>query len=216
VEVFDVDGTRLRHRASRSDPEHLVMPNDVAAVDDTRFYVTNTHAQPPGPAQTLETFLRRPGARLVLWDGERFETALGGLTFPNGVALRDDGRRLYLAFTTPRSVGIYDRDPASGALAPRRRIFVGSGLDNVEIGPEGDLWIGSHPKLLTLRAHGDDPAKTAPSQVLRVDPESGDVEEVYLDDGSEIAGASVAAVRGDRMVVGQIFGEGILDCTLPR
>jgi len=49
--------------------------------------------------------------------------------------------------------------------------------------------------------------------VVRVDPASGEVREVYLDEG-EFSGSSVAAVRGRRMLVGQIFDDGILDCTL--
>jgi hypothetical protein len=49
--------------------------------------------------------------------------------------------------------------------------------------------------------------------VQHVTPD-GKVEEVYLDDGSTISGSSVAAVRGNRLLIGEIFDEGFLDCTM--
>ena len=113
---------------------------------------------------------------------------------------------------TGLEVRMYDRDPASEALAFRQAIPLGSGPDNIEIDEHGDLWIGSHPKLLRIEAHRDDSTTLSPSQVLHVTPD-GKVDEVYLDDGSTISGSSVAAVRGNRLLIGEIFDEGFLDCT---
>jgi arylesterase/paraoxonase len=55
----------------------------------------------------------------------------------------------------------------------------------------------------------------SPSQVLQLTPQPGggyDVEEVYLDDGDEISASSVAAVRGNRLLIGAIFESKFLDC----
>jgi len=213
VEVFDLVEGALQHRSSIRDTEHLIMPNDIAGVDSERFYLTNTHANPPGTAQTLESYLQLSGARVVFFNGQSFRTAIDNLVFPNGINLSADGRSLYIAATTPRSLRIYDRDPANEALSFRSEIFVGSGLDNIEVDAAGALWIGAHPQLLKVGPHGADPANRSPSQVVRVDPASGEVREVYLDEG-EFSGSSVAAVRGRRLLVGQIFDDGILDCTL--
>ncbi len=213
IEVFDLVGGALRHRRTLSDAEHLVMPNDIVGVDRERFYVTNTHAHPPGLLQTIETYLQLSGARVVFFDGSSFRTALEGLTYPNGINLSRDGRSLYVAGTTPRAVHVYDRDPESESLAHREEIFVGSGLDNVEVDASGALWIGAHPKMLKVGPHGADPANRSPSQVVRIDPASGAVEEVYLDEG-RFSGASVAALRGRRLLIGTIFDDGFLDCTL--
>ncbi len=213
IEVFDLVDGSLRHRTTIRDADHLVMPNDIVGVDRERFYLTNTHAHPPGTAQTVETYLQRPGARVVFYDGTRFHAAIEGLTYPNGINLSVDGRTLYVAGSTPRAVRVYDRDPANESLTFRKEIFVGSGLDNIEVDEEGVLWIGAHPKMLKVGPHGRDTANRSPSQVVRVDPASGEVEEVYLDEG-EFSGSSVAAVRGRRLLVGQIFDDGILDCTL--
>jgi arylesterase/paraoxonase len=212
VEVFDLVGGRLVHRQTLAD-ERLVMPNDLVAVGPDRFYLTNTHANPPGLAQTLETWLLRPGATVLRHADGRFETALDGLVLPNGIQVSRDGRTLYLASSTGRSLRIYDRDPADESLALRAEVPLGSGPDNLEVDAEGRVWIGSHPKLITLQRHAADPARRAPSQVLRVDPD-GKVEEVLLSEGDPLSGASVAAFFEGRLLVGQIWGDGFLDCHL--
>ncbi len=212
IEIFDLADAGLLHRATLTDPL-LVMPNDLVAVALDRFYVTNTHANPPGTMQTIETYLQLRGAQVLFYGPGGFRSAIQDLVLPNGINVSPDGRTLYVAQTTGRDVRIYDRDPANEALAYRQSIGLGSGPDNIELDEHGNLWIGSHPKLLRVEAHRDDDATLSPSQVLRVTP-TGTVDEVYLDDGSTLSGSSVAAVRGNRLLIGEIFDEGFLDCTM--
>jgi hypothetical protein len=40
------------------------------------------------------------------------------------------------------------------------------------------------------------------------------VEEVLLSLGEDLSGSSVAAVRGDRLLVGSVMDDGILDCRI--
>lgn len=54
----------------------------------------------------------------------------------------------------------------------------------------------------------------APAQVLRVSADGRTVDEVYLNDGQPIAAASVAARFANRLFIGQIFGNGFLDCEM--
>jgi arylesterase/paraoxonase len=212
VEIFDVTERGLLHRATLTDPL-LVMPNDLVAVGLDRFYVTNTHAHPPGAMQTIETYLQLKGANVLFYGPGGFRSAIGDLLFPNGINVSPDGRTLYVASTTGRNVRFYDRDPATETLRLRQEVGVGSGADNIEIDPAGTLWIGTHPKLLRVEAHGKDPKTLSPSQVLRVTPD-GTVDEVFLDDGSTISASTVAAVRGDRLLIGNVFDGAFLDCTM--
>jgi len=216
IEIYDVDGERLVHRATLTDPR-LVMPNDLVAVDTDRFYVTNTHANPPGIAQTVETYLQRRGAQILSYGPGGFRTAAADLLFPNGINVSRDGRMLYAASVTGLSVLVFDRDPRTDALSKRDEIPIGTGGDNIEVDADGDLWIGSHPKLLTVQRHFNDPTVPAPSQVMRVRPDrEGDerVEEVYLSDGTPISAASVAARLGNRLLIGPILSPGFLDCEM--
>ena len=40
------------------------------------------------------------------------------------------------------------------------------------------------------------------------------VDEIYLDLGDQFSGSSVAAVHGERLLVGAIYDAGILDCRM--
>ena len=214
IEILDFTAEGgLVPRATLRDPALLVMPNDIAAVGSDRFYLTNTHASPPGGAQTLESFLRLTRARIVYYDGAKFSAVLDAQRFPNGINVSRDGRTLYLAETTPQNLLVFDRDPATESLTLARSIALGSSPDNVELGENGEVWIGAHPKLIELLRSAGDPSHRAPSQVLRVSA-SGQVDEVYLNDGSEISAVSTAAARGNRLFFGQITGDGILDCRM--
>jgi arylesterase/paraoxonase len=214
IEIFDLAGDELVHRASLTDPL-LTMPNDLVAVGINRFYVTNTHKFAPGRLQTLETFLQLSGANVVHYGPNGFRVEIPDLVFPNGINVSPEGDSVYVATVTPRTLLVYSRDPANDSLTFREDIFLDSAADNIEVDDEGRLWIGAHPKMLRLQSRGADPSVPAPSQVLRVtlDAIGGHaVEEIYLNDGTEIAGASVAAVRGNRLLIGQIDGDGFLDC----
>jgi arylesterase/paraoxonase len=218
IEIFEVQADRLQHVRSVTDPELLVMPNDIAAVGPQQFYLTNTHGFAPGMMQTLETYLRLQRATVLFFDGSRFRVALDGLLFPNGINTSDGGSRLWVASSTGRAVRGYLRDPGTEALKLVREISLGSGADNIEIDAAGDLWIGAHPKLLAVGGLLENPSARSPSQVLRVSSSSGAVEEVYLNDGVQLSGSSVAAAReeprGRRVLIGQIVGNGVLDCIL--
>ena len=213
VQIADIRDGHLLHRRTLTDPL-LVMPNDILAVGPEQFYLTNTHANRPGVWQTAETYLQLRGANVLSYGPDGFRVAVKDLVFPNGINISPDGRTVYVAAVTWQSVLVYDRDPASGALTYREQIPVGSGPDNIEIDGEGNLWIGSHPKLLAMAGHAADPAKPAPAQVLRIAAGSKAVEEVYLSAGTPLAAASVGARYGNRLLIGQIFGRGFLDCEM--
>jgi arylesterase/paraoxonase len=167
--------------------------------------------------QTLETYLQLPGAKVVYYQDGRFRPAIEDLVFPNGINVSPDGGTIFVVTVTNRSVLVYDRDPDAETLTLKDEIFIETGGDNVEVDADGNLWIGSHPKLLAFVAHAEDPTKLAPGQVIRVspDPKGGyRIDEVYLNAGDEIAGTSVAARRGQRLLIGQVFGNGILDCIM--
>ena len=201
------------HRATLTDPR-LVMPNDLVAVGLDRFYVTNTHAHGPGRMQTLETYLQLRGAQVLHYGPGGFSTAIADLVFPERHQRQPRRPHGLRRAATWRSVLVYDRDPATDALTPRGSIRVGSGADNIEVDDEGQLWIGAHPKLLAVPKHAADPANLAPAQVLRVSADGKTVDEVYLNDGRPIGAASVGARFANRLLIGQIFGNGFLDCEM--
>jgi arylesterase/paraoxonase len=99
-------------------------------------------------------------------------------------------------------------------------IALDTGVDNIEIDANGDVWIGAHPQLLKFVGHAGDSSKLSPSQVLRIRQNlSGDyaAEEIYLSDGKELSGSSVAAALENRLLIGAVFESRFLDCRMsPR
>jgi arylesterase/paraoxonase len=216
IEVFDLRKGELTHRQTLTSPI-LVSPNDIVGVGPDSFYVTNDHRYPSGWKRTLEDYLRLQRSNVLYYDGSKFVEAASGIGYANGINVSPDGRTLYVCSITEGGLHVYDRDPVSGKLEHREEIDLDTGVDNVEIDEDGDLWIGAHPQLLTVAKHFKDPETLSPSQVLHLTPLPGggyDVEEIYLDEGDEISASTVAAVRGNRLLIGAIFEAKFLDCRL--
>jgi arylesterase/paraoxonase len=215
IEIYDVGPTRLTHRATLADPS-LVSPNDLVAVTPTQVYVTNDHRHATGPMRAVEEYLRRPWTNVVMWDGRAFREVAGGIQLANGINVSHDGKTVYVASAIGQNVRVYDRDAASGALALRGVIPLGTGPDNIEVDAADTLWIGAHPKLLTVVRYMSGGVAYAPSQVLHVTPtrDGGEVREIYLNAGEQLSGASVAAARGSRLLIGPIADSKFLDCTM--
>jgi len=214
IEVFDVSGRTLQHSATIKG-DLLRSVNDVQPVSRGTFYASIDHGNPTGFTRMVEDYARLPLAKVVYFDGKKARYVAGDIRYANGVNISPDGQTVYVAGTTDRLVHVFGRDVASGGLWLKGRLEAGTGVDNIDVDEVGALWIGAHPKLLTFVGHSKDASKPAPSQVLRIDPASGEVFEVMMDDGSLLSASSVAARYGNRLLVGPVLDPGFLDCTLP-
>jgi arylesterase/paraoxonase len=216
IEVFDIieETGALEHRRTIADPL-LVSPNDVIPVGPERFYVTNDHGSEGDFGRKLEDYLRLARAHVLYYDGSKFSEVAGDLRYANGINISPDGKQVYVAATTDRAVYVYDRNPEDGSLKESREVFTDTGVDNIELDADGNLWIGAHPQLLTFVKHAEDSANKSPSQVLKLGPDFS-VEEVFLSDGNDLSGSSVAARTGQRLLIGSVFDSHLLDCRLER
>lgn len=218
IELFDLVGGRLTHRKTISDPM-LVSPNDVIPVGPEMFYATNDHRYVGGIKGAAEEYMRLRLSSVVFYDGNAFREAAGGIGYANGINIGADGRTVYVCAVTERSLHVYDRDPATHRLVHRAKLKLDTGVDNIEVDPAGALWIGAHPKLLSFVKHSKDPSALSPSQVLQLTPRSDGgfvVEEIYLNNGEELSGSSVAAFRGGRLLIGGVFDPHFLDCRMSQ
>jgi arylesterase / paraoxonase len=214
VETFAISGSSLKHTGTVKG-QLLRSVNDVQPVGEGKFYASIDHGNPTGFTRMLEDYARLPLAKVVYFNGQNVRQVAEGIRYANGVNVSADGLTVYVAGTTDRVIHVFGRDITTGDLWPRERIETGTGVDNIDVDDVGALWIGAHPKLLTFVGHSKDAGKKAPSQVLRVDPGSGEIYEVMMDDGSLLSASSVAARYGNRMLVGPVLDPGFLDCTLP-
>jgi arylesterase/paraoxonase len=194
-------------------------PNDVLAVGDNAFYSTNDHGSDTGLGKMAEDYLQLARSYVVFYDGEKFRIVAEGLGYANGINMSPDGQTVYVAATVGQKIYVYDRDRTTGDLSRRTVIEAGTGVDNIEIDRQGDLWIGSHPKLLTFVKHSKDPEVLSPSQVIKVEKKASgqyEIREIYMNNGKPLSGSSVAAVFEDYLLIGAVFEERFLLCTLNK
>jgi len=217
VNIFDLVDGKLNLFKTITGPG-LISPNDLVAVGAEQFYITNDHKYRTGIMRVLEDYLSLKLSSVAYFDGETSKQVLSGIGYANGINVSSDGSTLYLSALTERSLNIYQRDPANNELTLQQTVDSGTGVDNIELDENGDIWIGAHPQLLKFVGHAKDSTKLAPSQVLKVSVADGSykVEEVLLDSGSQLSASSVGAVQGNRMLVGAVFDAKILDCALPQ
>jgi len=216
VEIFDIaeDGM-LSHAASVTDPLFISL-NDVVAVGPDSFYATNDHASKNGLHQLVSNVLLLRNTNVVYHDGAAARVAADRFGLANGINASADGTQVYVADLMSMSLHVFDRDSATGDLTGVDMARLGTGVDNIDVQPDGSLLIGAHPKLLDFIGHAGDPAALSPSQVVRVElgeNGGGKAGTIYLNLGEEISGISVAAGYGDLMLLGQVFEPEVLVCT---
>lgn len=225
IEIFDVtvaqgaDGGNavgLKHRATISSDAFPSL-NDVEPIDHERFYTTVDQGSETALGRAIEVFGRLPRARVAYFDGRIARVAADGFVYANSLALNANRSELLVSEISGRTMSIFAVDAASGALSLVDKSFLGTGLDNIDIGENGDIYVAAHPKMFDFLQHAGDPTYLSPSQILRIRTVNGvhEARQIYLNLGDELSGASVAAVVGDRMLVGSVFEEKILDCRLP-
>ncbi len=216
VELFQFTGDRLEHLRSWSD-DQMCCPNDLVAVDTDKFYVTNDHGQKQGLGRLAEDYLRFASSYLLYYDGSAFKKAYEGLNYANGVALSNDGTKLYLTHTTGRELLTFDRNPQSGFLEIKNSLKLGTGVDNITVDEKGDIWIAAHPKLFAFVEHAKDASKPSPSEVWKITPHKENtfgVERIYTDDGKQLSGSSVAVPYMGQLFIGVVFDNKLLHAKL--
>jgi len=215
VEIFNVaEGGSLAHIESISFAE-MYSPNDLLAVGPRQFYATNDRGEKRGIVGTLEQYFGLPLSSAVYYDGTDGRRITKGLVAANGINQSLDGKTVYIAELLKRRIRVFDRDIATGELTRRATIKVNTAPDNIDVDQDGTLWIGGHSEIFKFLAHAKDAAETAPSHVIKIDPNSHAVEDVFISIDGEINASSVGAVLGDTLLVGAVFDSNVMICPLP-
>lgn len=214
VDVFDVRDGALQEVTSVTG-ELLRSPNDLVAVSPDAFYFSNDHRFLADEfMRPFEDFLGLPVTDAVFYDGTGFRSVAPGVKGANGINVSAAGDTLYLSAARGSALHVYDREPSSGDLTHQKTIELPGLPDNIELLPDGQLLVALHPKALELLAHFGDPDLNAPSHIVKVDPESGNVETIFLSLGEDLSAASTGAIYKDRLIIGAIVEPKFLDCDL--
>lgn len=194
----------------------LISPNDIKAISSNQFFVTNDHGSPQSSFMArVEEYLGLARSSVTYFDGESGSYLLKGIKSANGITLSSDQQTLYVAEALGRSIKRYSR---GGSIREWRfvdKLSVDTAVDNLEWSDSGKLLAGAHPKLFDFLGHANNPANKSPSQVININVTTTPMtfNTLYLNDGTELSGSSVAAMLNGEMLVGSVFENHLLRCS---
>ncbi len=201
-EVADNPGN-FRHVETFATPL-ITRANDMVAVGPRQFYV----------AQDVDRTSGESFTDLVYFDGTDFRVVADDIESGGGINVSQDLGTLYIAETGGKAVRVATR-AADGSIATAEKIALDTSPDNIDIAADGSLWVGAHSNVVALAMHFIVGSK-APTQILRItaDPGAPAVEEIYLNDGSEISAGSGGSTLGNKLVIGSITARKVLVCEM--
>ncbi len=208
IEKYRLVNKVLHHISTYAD-ETLISPNDIYGIAEDHFYFTNDHGDTSGLARLAEDYLGLGKASVVYYDGKNYNTVAENITYANGINGDTSRNLMYIASSRGFAVLVY-KVSSEGSLQLIEKIDAQTGVDNIDIDPNGTLWIGCHPNLLTFSAYAAGKKEFSPSEVIRLDyVGQGDytLESIYRDHGHEVSGASVAIPFQNKLFIGNVMDD---------
>ncbi len=211
IEAFELYDQQLVHQKTLKHPS-MIQPNDLVMLDENRFYFTNDHGYTEGLGKLVEEYGGLAVSNVVYFDGQNYQEVAKGIAYANGINIDRKRNLLYVASPRYFLVKVYTRNQ-DGSLSFIEDIPCGTGVDNIEFDQEGNLWIGAHPNLLRFAAYAKGQKETTPSEIIKIAYRgTGDytVEKVYVEEGVEMSGSTVAAIFGNLIFVGNVMDDEFL------
>ncbi len=130
--------------------------------------------------------------------------------FANGIA-RTLAGEIALADTRAKSILLMS-DERDG-LKLRAAIETPGGPDNLTVAEDGGLVAAVHPSLFRMGLHRQLGLGSAPSRIIKADPDRGSVEILFDDpSGALFSAATVAIEWREKLIIGSVTDEGLLVC----
>jgi arylesterase / paraoxonase len=190
---FQILGDSLSYLSKYSSTD-FVSPNDILAVAENQFFVTNDHSNRSKWKVMFSDFLRIPTGNVVFYDGKISKIVSEKITYPNGIALSDDGSKIYVASTLEKAIHVFEPQTQTNLLNSVDYFSTTYAPDNIEVNKNGNMIVGCHPKLFAFMAHKKDPKKISPSAIIEINKDNFEIQNtLYLNDGQQISGSSVGA-----------------------
>lgn len=220
-EINDADQSILIYRlagdtlafVARVRHELINSPNDVSAIENGSFYVTNDHGS-RGSLWEVFWGLKRSKVTFCTLSSLAADAqidcrvATDGLAMANGILAEKD--KVYVSATREDAVYEFTRN-ADGALTNKTKIADPAGPDNL-FRYEKFLLTASHTSNWKFFRHASSASNKAPSYVVSVNTQNKEVGALYFSDGNEISAASGAFIHNGRLYISQVFEDFILEC----
>jgi len=211
IEVFELKDKHLKHIETLKHPL-MISPNDLVMIDEDQFYFTNDHKHTEGFGRMVEEYLGLAVSNVVYYDSNEYREVADGIGYANGINYDQNRELIYVASPRKFTVRVYSRQK-DGSLSFIENIPCGTGVDNIDLDRDGNLWIGSQPNLLRFVAYVAGKKETAPSEIIKIvyrDTGAYSVEKIYAEEGIEMSGSTVAAPFGDLIFTGNAYDDHFL------
>lgn len=207
IEVYDLyqKDSLVHYKTIRN--ELIYSPNDIVAISEDAFYLTNDHYYSSTMGRLAEDYLGLAKCETVYFDGTAYRVVANDLAYANGINFDASRNLIYIASPRGFKINVYDR-LQNGDLKYIESIDCGTGVDNIELDDDGNLWVGCHPSLLAFAFYAKGNKEFAPSEIIKIDyREKGDytIESVYVDDGKSMSASTVAGIYGNLMLLGNVM-----------
>lgn len=213
IEIFYYNNIELKHLKTISSPL-LASPNDIVLINESQFYVTNDHGFNKPFLKLFEDYLQMSKSNILFYNGLDFIEVVTDLQMANGINISRDKKTVYCAETIGQKLNVYRRNQLDNSLSLVESIELDSGLDNIEIDLNGNLYIGSHPKLFDFVKHAKDKTHLSPSQIFKISSDYSVIDEIFLSDGVDISASTVGAFYNNILLIGAVFDNHFLYCEI--
>lgn len=211
IEVFELQGINLHHIKTLKHPS-MISPNDLVIVDEDHFYFTNDHRYTKGFRKLVEEYTGLALSNIVYFNANGYQEVAKGIAYGNGINYDPKRNLLYAASPRHFLVKVYSV-AQNGSLSFIENIPCATGVDNIELDKEGNLWVGSHPNLLRFGDYAKGKQATSPSEIIKITyRDIGDysIEKIYVEDGTEMSASTVAATLGNLIFTGNVMDDEFL------
>jgi hypothetical protein len=206
VEIYSVDfsgNVPVLSQQSVVQSGAMVRPNDLAAVGQNQFYVTNDHVTREPLGRFAEDYLLWPHADVLLYNGMGFRIVTQRIAMPNGILAK--GALLYVTATNERRVIAFNRQDFTGDITEAGSLSIPARLDNLSTDVAGNLIVAGE-------------AKPGTAQIFRVHlgPDGVPVsyETLFSDDGHLLKSANSAGVYNGHLFIGSARDSKMLECDI--
>jgi arylesterase/paraoxonase len=206
IELFELNGTKLTHIKSLKN-EAIFSANDIVLLNENRFYFTNDHKYEDGIQRLAEDYLGLAISNVVYFDGKSFTKVADEIAYANGINFDKNRNLLFVASPRKFLVKVFKKNE-DNSLTFIEDIECKTGVDNIELDEENNLWIGSHPNLLHFSAYAKGDKETSPSEIIKINYKAKadyEIEQIYMEDGSEMSGSTVAIPYGNLILAGNVM-----------
>ncbi|OAV88588.1 hypothetical protein PTTG_01509 [Puccinia triticina 1-1 BBBD Race 1] len=220
IEVFETTIGSDKATHQRTVKHNLVVtPNNLVALNENSFYVTNDHRRKKHWTRDLELFFLDSALDSIVHCSFNEESVQcisalhGHHQFPNGIA-KGPGNTIYMANSLNAHLRLLEIQP-DNTLILKDEFKVPRVIDNLYVTSTGAVFIASIPSMPKFQAvlgelHKDTHSLVSPSEVWKFSNQTGtgswqskriELEKVFADDGKQVTCTTGVAVWNSKLLM---------------